>query len=158
MMTANWLKTIWDSIDSLSSVVTRANWGIAMTLLFGCLFTAISIIAGNRKDELLKASDLTREERIAQAQALAAGANERAGSANGRAAKLEVAAEHARLQQEQVRKQNLELQSQVEKEKLARLKIEERLVTAPDRRHAARGDCKAASHASISTRIYNVNQ
>jgi septal ring factor EnvC (AmiA/AmiB activator) len=71
MMTANWLNAIWNSADSLSSVVTKANWGIAATLLLGCFFTAIAIITGSRKDDLLKASDLERGEKIAQLEVTA---------------------------------------------------------------------------------------
>ena len=72
MMTANWLASIWDSADSLSSVITKANWGIAATLLCGCIFTAISIVASNRKDSLLKHVDLERAEKIAQLEVSAA--------------------------------------------------------------------------------------
>ncbi|MDP8991210.1 MAG: hypothetical protein M3N41_14160 [Acidobacteriota bacterium] len=97
MITANWLASIWNSTDSLSSVVTKANWGIAATLLCGCIFTAISIVAGNRKDDLLKTTDQEREERIAKsnetaesAKAVAAGANAEAEKSKTERAKLEL--------------------------------------------------------------------
>lgn len=134
MMTANWLTTVWNSAESLSSVVTKANWGIASTLLFGCLFTAISIIAGNRKDELAKSSELEREERITQARGLAASANERAAGLEVTAEgarleqkKLELSVEQSRTDQEKVRQENLQLLIRLEFERAARLVLEEKL-------------------------------
>lgn len=134
MITATWLNSIWNSVDNLSSVVTKANWGIATTLLFGCVFTAISIIAGNRKDELLKVGDLEREERIAQAKGLAADANERsvklevtAEQARLEQKRLEVDVERSRAEQEKVRQENLKLSIRFEAERTARLQLEERL-------------------------------
>src|SRR6202035_5672364 len=109
MITANWLNSIWSSVDSLSSVVTKANWGIAGTLLLGCLFTALSIVAGNRKDELLKSAEIEKAQKIADANRVAGGANQRAAEANERTKTMEVKAETARLEQEKIRKQNLEL-------------------------------------------------
>ena len=83
-----WFNAIWNSIEKLSSVVTLANWGIAATLLITFVFTAIVIIAGNRGDALLQASDLEKEERISSANRLAGEANERAGKLEKEAAEL----------------------------------------------------------------------
>ncbi len=47
-----WFHEIWNSIDRLARVITLANWGIAVSLLLGFLFTVIVIKAGNRKDAL----------------------------------------------------------------------------------------------------------
>src|ERR1700761_5661414 len=106
MMTTAWLNSIWNSTDSLSSVITLANWGIAITLLLGGLFTTTTIIAGNRKDDLLKTAELDKEQRIADANRVAGEANRGAAEANERTKSMELEAEKARLGQEQIRKQN----------------------------------------------------
>jgi hypothetical protein len=134
MITANWLRSIWNSTDSLSSVVTTANWGIAITLLLGCVLTAITIIAGNRKGDLLRTVDREREERISQAQATAE-------LARTEQKRLELGVAQAHVEQEELRKQNLELQSRVEQERTARLQIEERMRPrrlSPQQRQAIR--------------------
>jgi hypothetical protein len=102
--------TLWNSLDGLSSVINRANWGIAATLFLGFVFTAIVIVAGNRKDALLRVTELEKEQTIAQTKKLSAEANERA-------AKLELTAE-------QIRSQNLSLQADLERERIKRLELE----------------------------------
>lgn len=59
---------LWESVDRLSDAITLANWGIAASLLFGFLFTAFVIIAGNRKDELNDVVAKAQNLRIAEAQ------------------------------------------------------------------------------------------
>jgi cell division protein FtsB len=66
MTIPSWITDIWNSVDKLSSIINRANWRIAATLLLGFVFTAIVIVAGNRKDSLLRVSELEKEKEIAQ--------------------------------------------------------------------------------------------
>lgn len=129
MITVTWLKPMWNSVESLSSIVIKANWGIAATLLLGCVCTAVSIVAGNRKDELLKATELEKEQQIADTNHLAAVANERS-------KKLEVTAEQARTEQkvleskiESQRTENLRLQAHVEQAQLENLKLQTRVAS-----------------------------
>ena len=56
---------IWNSVERLSSIITVANWGIAITLLVTFFCTVVVIAAGNRKDKLLAAEDLRKAEQIA---------------------------------------------------------------------------------------------
>jgi hypothetical protein len=56
---------LWNSIDKLSSLITIANWGIAITLLVTFAFTVVVIKAGTRKDQLTGAEDLRKAEQIA---------------------------------------------------------------------------------------------
>lgn len=136
-MIASWFSAVWNSVDHLSLISTRANWGIAVTLLLGGVLTAVTIVATNRKDSLLRVADFAREERIAQAQKGAADANERA-------ATLEFRAAQANEQVERLQQENLKLSARVqelnieaEKERIERLKIEERVAPrtiAPSRR------------------------
>ena len=84
----SWYQEMWNSIDRLSTLINRANWGIAITLLITFVLTVIVIKAGNRKDALLRVSELEREDRISHANLLAAQANERAGTLEKEAADL----------------------------------------------------------------------
>lgn len=52
-----WLQSLWDSVEKLSRLITAANWGIAITLLFAFLFTVVAIKSGSRRDALIKAED-----------------------------------------------------------------------------------------------------
>ncbi len=63
-------------------------------------------------------------ERASLADERAATADERAGKANERAGELEKGAAEARLKQEELRKQNLETESRLEKERSERLELE----------------------------------
>ena len=69
---------LWNSIDRLSSLVTLANWGIAISLLLGFTFTVIAIKASGRKDELVSVEELKKSGQIADTMKLAGDANERA--------------------------------------------------------------------------------
>jgi hypothetical protein len=110
MATIDWFGDIWNSVDKLSSGINTANWGIAGTLILTFIFTAVVIIAGNRKDALLRVAELEKEKTIADTKKLAADANERA-------ARLGV-------EQEQLKAQNLTLQSVVETERIKRMELE----------------------------------
>jgi hypothetical protein len=68
---------VWDSIDRLARLISLANWGIALSLLFGFAFTAIAIKAGGRKDDLVGIEDLKKAGQIADTLKLAGDANER---------------------------------------------------------------------------------
>jgi hypothetical protein len=56
----------WNSIEKLGSVIAVSNWGIALSLLFSCLFTIVVIKAGGRKDRLTAIEDLRKAEQIAK--------------------------------------------------------------------------------------------
>jgi len=79
------LHDLWKSADRLSDAITLANWGIAASLLFGFLFTAFVIIAGNRKDELNEALSKAQDLRISEAQR---GAAEATATAKGFESKI----------------------------------------------------------------------
>lgn len=112
-MTASWLKSIVESPDRLGSIVTYANWGIVATLVLGAFLTAFVIWAGSHRERLLKDAELAKDTKIADANRVAAQANERAGLANERAAKLEL--------------ESAGLKRDAERDRLARVEIEERL-------------------------------
>jgi hypothetical protein len=110
MAKVGWLSEIWNSVDKLSSTINTANWGIAGTLIVTFVFTAIVIKAGNRKDALLRVAEVENEKTIADTRKLAADANERAARLG--------------LEQEQLKAQNLTLQSVVETERIKRMELE----------------------------------
>ena len=68
----------WSSIEGLGKLITLANWGIAASLAFGCVFTVIAIKAGSKKDDLVRIEDLRKTEQIANTMKLAGDASERA--------------------------------------------------------------------------------
>lgn len=57
---------LWNSPEKLASLITAANWGIALTLLTAFLCTVVAIKTGGRKDELSNAEALEKREKIAQ--------------------------------------------------------------------------------------------
>ena len=59
------LDDLWGSVDKLGSVITIANWGIALTLLFSFAFTVVSIKATSRKDALTKIAEQTASDHVA---------------------------------------------------------------------------------------------
>jgi hypothetical protein len=59
------LPELWNSVERLSSTITLANWGIAITLFVAFVCTVVTIKAGNRKDQLTSAEDLRKAEQVA---------------------------------------------------------------------------------------------
>lgn len=132
---------MWNSINTLGNI---AFWSLIVT----AALTVVSIVATRRKESLQgkeTASLIKRltdaETRVADAIQAAGLATEGAGIANRRAgeaildagrahvraAKLEKEAAGAKLKQEQLKQNNLQLQFQVEQEKIERLRLEGRL-------------------------------
>jgi hypothetical protein len=59
------MNDVWNSVEKLDSLVTAANWGIALTLLVAFACTVVAIKLGGRKDALTHATELGKAERIA---------------------------------------------------------------------------------------------
>ena len=108
---------MWNSVEGLTSIIATANWGIVLALLVALALSLVSVVSGSRRDTLLQIADSAQEEQIADGRT-------RVAEANARAAQLEAAAAQARLDQEKLREQNLELQVRVERERFERLKLE----------------------------------
>ena len=89
MSKPSWLEPLWNSPDKLSTLVTRANWGIAFALLLSFVLSVLVIKAGGRKDTLLQEQERQKAKVIADTNLLAAQANERAGKLEKEAAELE---------------------------------------------------------------------
>lgn len=96
----------------------------ALVLILGLAGELISLI---RSSELSGKIDAVLTEQAAQAGREAAQANGQMNIAIQQQKALEAETEGARLKQEQLRQQNLRLQSEVEKERTARRRIEERM-------------------------------
>ena len=110
------------------------NWSTLAYIVFVCLAAATSFLlalfAGrvtSAKDTELKALQSTSAEAVAHAHAGAARANAQAEMAHKEKRRLEADMAHANLHHEQLRRENLELQMAVEKERIARLRLEEQL-------------------------------
>ncbi len=95
---AKWLYDLWNSMEGLTSLITFANWGIAMTLLLGFAFTAIAIKAGSRKDSFSQIEEDKKSQLIADTYKLAGEANERAAVANKAAGEANERAEKEHLE------------------------------------------------------------
>src|SRR5712691_3240062 len=89
------LHALCNSVDRLSWLITKANWGIAISLLLGFAFTVIAIKAGNRKDELVNADNLAQAKAVADTMKLAGDANERASANESANLHLRADLEHA---------------------------------------------------------------
>jgi hypothetical protein len=110
------------------------NWTTVAYVVFVCLAAATSFLlalfAGrvtSAKDMELKALQSTSAEAVAHAHAGAARANAQAEMAYKEKRRLEAEMAHASVHHEQLRKENLELQLAIEKERTERLRIEEQL-------------------------------
>jgi hypothetical protein len=110
------------------------SWSTVAYIVFLCLAAATSFVlalfAGrvtSAKDAELKRLQSTSAEMVAHAHAGAARANAQAAQAYQEQRRLEADMAHAQAHREQLRKENLELQLTVEKERAARLQLEERL-------------------------------
>jgi len=110
------------------------NWSTLAYIVFVCLAAAASFLlalfAGrvtSAKDAELKRLQSTSAEAVAHAHAGAERAHAQAALAYTEQRRLEADMAHARAHHEQLRKENLELQLAVEKERAARLQLEERL-------------------------------
>jgi hypothetical protein len=110
------------------------NWSTLAYVVFLCLAAATSFLlalfAGrvtSAKDLELKRLQSTSAEAVAHAQAGAERAHAQAALAYKDQRSLEGDIAHAQAHREQLRKENLELQLAVEKERAARLRLEERL-------------------------------
>jgi hypothetical protein len=132
--------TSWHSIDALPDLSNvhflekGLNWTTLAYIVFVCLAAATSFLlalfAGrvtSAKDTELKQMQSSSAEVVAHAQAGAARANAQAAMAYQEQRRLEADMEHARAHHEQLRKENLELQLVVEKERTARLRLEQQL-------------------------------
>lgn len=126
-MTANWFTSIWNSSDRLSTAITTANTGIAAALLITFVLTAIAIVFTTRRDALLREHDSAREERIANANQVAALASERVAVAEQHAAEANQTAEGFRLDIARANERAAAANEVAEKERLARLQLEARL-------------------------------
>lgn len=116
------------------------NWGRALTwantvyIVAVCVAATATILVSSFASRLSSQKDTELERFRTQSAADIAKANARAEEARAQAAlategqkELETALEQARIRQEELKGQNLRLQSEVERERLARLRIEERL-------------------------------
>ncbi len=109
---------------------TFAQWAVAT-------FTAIAILAASRKNTLDRTAELKKEEIVVKTNKIAAEAN---------------------LQAKEIEKKNLELQSQAEKERIARLALEKQIAPRTitvDQRQSLIGILKAAKNATIKMRATN---
>lgn len=109
------------------------NWSTLAYVVFVCLAAGASFLlalfAGrvtNAKDMELKRLQNNSAEAVAHAHAGAARANAQAAEAMREQRRLEADVAHAKAHHEQLRRQNLELQLAVEKERAARLQLESR--------------------------------
>jgi len=110
------------------------NWATLAYVVFVCLAAATSFLlalfAGrvtSAKEMELKRLESTSAEVVAHAHAGAARANAQAAMAHTEQRRLEADLAHAQAHHELLRKENLGLQLEVEKERVARLQLEERL-------------------------------
>lgn len=110
------------------------NWSTLAYVVFVCLAAATSFLldlfAGRvtaAKDTKLKTLQSTSAETVAHAHAGAARANAQAAMAYTEQRRLEADMAQAKAHHEQLRKENLGLQLAIEKERTARLQLEERL-------------------------------
>lgn len=110
------------------------NWSTLAYVVFVCLAAGTSFVlalfAGrvtSAKDTELKTLQSKSAEAVANAHAGAARANAQAAMAYQEKQRLEAEVAYAQAHRERLRKENLELQLAVEKERAARLRIEERL-------------------------------
>jgi len=110
------------------------NWSTLAYIVFVCLAAATSFLlalfAGrvtSAKDMELNTLQSKSAEAVANAHAGAARANAQAEMAYKEKRRLEADMAHAKVHHEQLRKENLGLQLAVEKERTARLQLEERL-------------------------------
>jgi hypothetical protein len=101
---------MWPSYETASSIYDKANIALVLGLVIGVLATALIVWMGNVKEEYLKLNVGAANAAAEKARADAANANEQAAGANERAANVE--------------KHNLELQTTLERERSARLKLE----------------------------------
>jgi hypothetical protein len=109
-------------------------WANTVYIVAICFAAAATILVSFFASRLSLQKDTELDRFRTQSATDIAKANLRAGEARAQAAtategqkKLETALEQAKVRQEELRRQNLELQSEVEREHLARLQIEERL-------------------------------
>ena len=109
------------------------NWSTLAYAVFVCLAAATSFLlalfAGRvtaAKDHDLRRLESTSAEAVAQAQAGAARANAQALLAHTEQRRLEADIAHAHAHHEQLRKETLELQLALEKERAARVQLEQR--------------------------------
>jgi hypothetical protein len=128
----------WNSVEKLGSLITLANWGIALSLLFGFIFTAVVIKAGNRKDKLTSAEDLRKAEHIANIDAAnlilrgqVATLEINATNANKDLAGLQKSASDAKAAQQRV---EIDLAKQQEKTAIAEKGLEDLRQTVRPRR------------------------
>lgn len=109
------------------------NWSTLAYVVFVCLAAAssffLALFAGRlaaAKNADLKTVESTSAEAVANAHAGAARANAQAEMAYKEKQRLEADMAHAQAHHEQLRRENLGLQLAVEKERIARLRLEER--------------------------------
>jgi hypothetical protein len=110
----------WDSVQQLSDINTWLRAAVAVTTLLSAGIAGGLWRVGARINELQGHENQKTQERIATA-------NNNAQQAILGQKSLEEKTAEAELQQERLKKENLQLQINLEKERLARLKIEERL-------------------------------
>jgi hypothetical protein len=110
------------------------NWSTLAYIVFVCLAAGTSFVlalfAGrvtSAKEAELKRLESASAEAVAHAHAGAARAHAQAALAHKEQRRLEADMAHAKAHHEQLRKENLGLQLAVEKERTARLQLEERL-------------------------------
>lgn len=130
----------WHSISALPDLSNvhflekGLNWSTLAYVVFVCLAAATSFLlalfAGritSAKDMELKRLQSTSAEAVAHAQAGAERAHAQAAQAYQEQRRLEADAAHGLAHRERLRQENLELQLALEKERAARLGLEERL-------------------------------
>lgn len=133
------LKRDWHAISALPDlsnvhVLERGlNWSTLAYIIFVCLAAAASFLlaffAGRvnaAKERELKKLQTSTAEVVAHAEAGAARAAAGAAEAHKEQRRLEIDMAHVWAHNEQLRKENLELQLVVEQERAARLRLEER--------------------------------
>ena len=101
---------MWPSYETASSIYDKANIALLVGLVIGIIATLLIVWMGNVKEEYLNLDVGTANVVAEKARADAANANVQAADANERTANIE--------------KHNLELQTTLERERSARLKLE----------------------------------
>ncbi len=54
-------KELWDSVEGLSDLIRKANWGIAIALALTLFCTVVVIVADKRRERLTRSADQVKE-------------------------------------------------------------------------------------------------
>jgi len=68
-------KELWDSVEGLSDLIRKANWGIAIALALTLFCTVVVIVADKRRERLTRSADQVKGQLIAETNRLAGDAS-----------------------------------------------------------------------------------